>query len=1000
MQLSKRLLLATTAAVTALAASSTIAFAADAANDATEVQQVVVTGSRIPRPNLDQPTPVSVLTNEQIQSAGISNLGDIIAQVPALGFDGTIRANANSGGQNAGLNQPNLRNLGINRTLTLVDGKRHVGGDAGSVAVDLNSIPAALVDHVEVTTGGASAIYGSDAVSGVVNIITKKTFTGVEGQVEYGTPTAGSFGQNYSAYVTAGGNFNQDRGNIAVTAFYDRSEQVLPGNVHGFANYGTIVNPADCATAVGPDGCHSPIRGDGKPDHLSVPNVLSEYIGSTTVLLDAFTFSPLFTFDNKGNPINQQTRTGYNSFAFGSFAGPCATCFTLEDYIKLQPPVDRKGLDIKGRYEIAPNLNFTMDVKYVRTDVKDEFQPSFTFGDYQLQADNAFITPAIAARLTGLTPDVYPFISRFLTDLGDRGDYVTRETVRAVAGLDGKFGTKLADINWDASVNYGQTSNDFRENNLRLTGNFIAALDSVIDPATGQAACRINVPSAQGAGFAAPDGLVGPASSCVPYNPFGQTNSAAALNYIRYNAHESHKISQGTFDLNFNFDSSKVFQFQGGPIGFAAGYEYRKEESSNRNDPVIQQNVTEDAASPNAGGGFNVHEVYLETSLPVFRHLKWIDELTLDGAVREAHYSTVGDVNAYKVGGVYAPIRDIKLRATYSRAVRAPNIVEAFLPASPGFTNITDPCDVQNIGQNPNRTANCAAAGVPANFNSNTNASIVDQSSGNPNLKPETSKSYTVGLVLQPSFMPGFSFSADYYNIDITNAITLVATQDIINNCYDSPGGLDQTYCTLLTRKADGNINFVKTTYLNAASESTHGVDFQVNYTRGIGDLTSHVKPIAFLDGRMTASMSVNWLMALRNAPFQQSPGIYHRYEGTLGTPDIKGTLNLGYAQGPWTFDWSTRFLSRAALFNRDPSRPYHSEDISPAYVHAFIYHNLSVRYAFDGKLKGVEAFGGINNLFDDRYPAGLFGANGNGASEASYDLLGRFIFAGVKIRH
>ncbi len=644
----------------------------------------------------------------------------------------------------------------------------------------------------------------------------------------------------------------------------------------------------------------------------------------------------------------------------------------------------------------------------MRSDIQDEFQPSFTFGDFQLQPDNAFLTPAIRAQLAANGVNLsdgstFPFISRFLTDLGDRGETTTRETYRFVAGFDGKFANSIADLNWNLTANYGVTSNHFIDNNLRLTGNYEAAQDAVIDPATGQAACRVNVPSAQGAGYTPPANMYGPASACVPYNVFGTQNSAAALNYIRYNAHEHHQISQGTLDLNFTFDSSHIFKLQGGPIAFAGGYEYRKEESENINDPVEIANFTDNAASPDQGGHFSVHEVFIEANAPILKDLPFAEELSLDGATREAHYSSAGWVNAYKVGGIYAPIKDLKVRATYDRAVRAPNIIEAYSGLSPSFFNIIDPCDVQNINLNANRAANCAAAGVPANFNSNTNASILGESGGNPQLKPESSTSYTIGFVLQPSVIPGLAFTADYFSIKITNAITQPAAQDILNNCYDSPNGLDQTFCSLLTRGVDSNINFVKSIYINASSEQTHGIDFQIDYSHRVDSLTQRWSRTAFLNGVFSTSMDVTWLMALRQAPFQTDPGVYHIFEGTVGAPTIKGTLNLGYTQGPLTVGWASHFLSRVATYNLDPQSTVHSEGISPDFIRPYIYHDVSARYRFGN---GVELFGGVNNLFDERYPAGLFGGgsigNGditNGASEASYDLVGRFLFIGVKFR-
>ena len=290
-----------------------------AGDQAAAVQEVVVTGSHIPRPNLEQPTPVSTISQQFIQNAGTPNLGDILAQLPAIGFNNTVRANSNNFGDGAGLSLASLRDLGPNRTLVLVDGQRHVAGDISTNAVDLNSIPTALVDHVEVITGGASAIYGSDAVTGVINIILKKSFEGIEANAEVGGYDEG-YGQKYNASVTAGHSFLDGKLNIAVTGFYTKEAGIDARNVAGAASYGSITNPNDI-----PAGTFDPtyyssgpaIPNDGIPDNLFVPHVGTEYLARNGVLLNADTFQPQFAFNAAGQLIPVATRTGYNSFAFG-----------------------------------------------------------------------------------------------------------------------------------------------------------------------------------------------------------------------------------------------------------------------------------------------------------------------------------------------------------------------------------------------------------------------------------------------------------------------------------------------------------------------------------------------------------------------------------------------------------------------------------------------------------------------------------------------------------
>ena len=794
MKYSKPMLLATTlfgGVAVLLAASQALAQDVDA-----QVEELVVTGSRIPRPNLDQPTPVSTVSQQLIQNSGTSNLGDVIAQLPALGHSGTVRGNGNSFGDAGGLNFPDLRDLGTSRTLTLVDGKRHVAGDAGDSAVDLNSIPTALVDRVEVITGGASAIYGSDAVSGVINIITKKDFEGVEAQVEYGRPWEGDYGRNTSAYITVGSNF--PRGNVAVTAFWDQTRGVKATDIRSLRNYGTIVNSPPF---------------DGSPDRLLAPYVLSEFIDENGVLLgldlNSGALAPIAGFTTNGTPVDQPTRIGTNSTAFGSFSGPCATCFQLEDWILLSPPTNRRGLAGTFTYAVTPRMNFTIDGKFVQTKISDYVQPSFSFGDFVLEPDNAFITPAIQQRLDAAGPDVLPLISRFNGDFGARTNNIKRETWRYVAGFDGKFDFTPAEVSWELSYNRGQTNNVILSRNAMVPGNFEAALDTVVDPATGQIRCRVDVPSAQPDGYTPPENMTDEA--CVPYNPFGQQNGLASLEYVRHEAFRTHKIDQEVVSATFSLDSRRFFNLPGGAIGLAGGFEYRKEDSENINDPFIKAGFSDTAPQPDATGGFDVKEVFLETRLPLVSDRPWVEELTLDAAIRYADYSTVGGATAWKTGLVYAPVNDIKFRGTYSEAVRAPNITEAFLPTTSGFFSVEDPCDAADIGRDPDRAANCAALGVPTGFVANDNQGIVGTSSGNSELDPEKASSWTLGFVAQPRWTPGLSFTLDYYNIEIEDAITFIDPQDIVNNCVDASGGPDQSFCSLFTRDpATSDIDFVE----------------------------------------------------------------------------------------------------------------------------------------------------------------------------------------------
>ena len=924
---------------------------------------------------------------------------------PAVGFGATSRSNSNNFGNSAGLSQIDLRNLGTVRTLVLVDGLRHVAGDITSNAVDINSIPTALVDHVEVTTGGASAIYGSDAVSGVVNIILKHDFEGVEAQGQVGGYTNG-FGQQYNVYGTVGHNYSLGDGrlNVTASAYWTKEAGIDASNIPTAHNYGLISNSNDIPPGTFDPTYYTsgtPINNNGVPNKLYVQNVGSDFVSRGGVLYNLLTGTPLTNFDAAGNPTGPITRQGYNSFAFAQLPANCGVaCYFTEDYEQERTPLETKGFDFTTRYELNNHLHFGLDAKYAESDARQTLQPSYTFYDFQLQPDNAFITPAIASYLNGLTPGEYPLIGKFV-DAG-RTEDIKRQTFRFVGSAGGDFDLAfIGNVKWDGALNYGITASRFRSNQL-IANNFIAALDSVVDPATGQAACRINVPSAQGNGFPynGPFGTIGggtfaeqnAGSGCVPFNPFGiHTND-----YIDGNFVTRDHLSQEDATLNFTFDTGRFLNLQGGPIGFAAGGEYRMERTYETNDAfAIAGNLGIPAV--NSAGGYNVYEGYIEGNAPIFKHFApGLDELSVDAAYRGSQYSTVGHTDTYKFSGVYGPVRDLKFRGSYSQAIRAPNITEAFLPQSGTFFNgVSDPCDQTIINTNVNYAKNCAAQGIPNPFTANTNSGIPGITKGNTNLTPEDSFSYTAGFVLQPRWIPRLNVTVDYYSIKTKNAIVQVAGQDILNNCY-SGAALDPQYCSLFTRGPDHNINFLQTTYVNAARLYTNGVDVQVNYNIGLAGLADRSPLTRFMDtARLNFDFTGNYTQSLRRFPFQNIPGQVQILEDTQIYPSVRFLSDLVYQQGPLQVSWQVQYLGGTDNYNRNPTQAVLSESTDIPKNKQQYTHNFVARYDLPGRLQGTQIFLGVNNAFDDQPPGYLVGT----LLDTGYSL-GRYVFGGIRIRH
>lgn len=965
------------------------AFAQDATqptDDTTQVDELIVTGSRIPRPNLEQPTPVATVTETMIENSGTSSLGDVLAELPALSSNGTVRANSDSGANLGGLSFPDLRDLGTSRTLTLVNGKRHVAGDAGDTAVDLNSIPTALVERVEVLTGGASAIYGSDAVTGVVNILLKDDFEGFEGNVQAGTPLNGHYGERYSAYLTGGKNFAGGRGNVTLTGFWDKQEQVNGLDIEGLAEWATIENPAE---SVPPD------TNNGVPDRLWARWVMSDLYGPTGILMD-LNYRPVTSFSPSGQPVALPPRIGDNNLFYGAFAHRCDLCLSSDALAFPVPETERKGLASTFKYDITPHLTFKGDIKYVMANTLDTFSPSFTFGEYGLDYygagnpyNNAFITPQLEQVLDAYfaRPDASPFlvVNRINTDIGGRNSDTRRQTFRVVGELDGDFDAGFADVDWEASFNYGRTRNKFHSMHGLIPGNFLSAIDAVVNPDTGDIQCRRDVPATQYPGYdefvRIPDDQL-TNETCVPFNLFGQQNSQAAIDYVTYEADRKHTITQQVASVIGRFDTSRFLNLPGGPLSFAGGLEWRRETSRNINDPFVQSDITEEAAQPNAFGGFEVKEAFAEVEAPILKDAPFAYRLSLNGAVRVAEYSHAGDATAWKVGGVWAPISDLTFRGTYSVAVRAPNITEAFLPPTAGFFSVFDPCEAASINEDPNRAANCAALGV--NFEDATDNQFPGVASGNTDLSPEEAKTWTAGFIYQPHFLPGLALTVDYYNIRIEDAITFLDPQDAADKCVDGPS-LALQYCALIIRDPEtAQIVSVKSSFLNQAALETAGWDIQLSYATDLANLW------ATAPGRLTFSMNANVIEKLRDYSFADYPDEVDIEEGEVGDPDFSFITSTAYTLGPLTVTWESQYMDRVRR-NRDTAL----ESNNQPYVEANWYHDLIGRYRFENVAKGTEVYVGINNITDELIPLGL---TGQGTS-SSYDIFGRYLFGGVKVR-
>ena len=937
-------------------------------NNSVEIEKIEVTGSRIARPELSQPTPIVSIGAEQIAKSGLPDLGSILADLPSVGATNTLVGN-NDANADAGISSADLRRLGASRTLVLVNGKRHVSGAPGSAQVDLNTIPSSLISSIEVITGGASAIYGSDAVSGVVNVILRDDFEGFEANIQYSNSTQGVGTENYSLNVLAGAEMSDGRGNVTFFAEKNVIKEVMVNDLRQANGWRTVNNPAN----TGED--------DGIPDLLTVPHVYSERIAPNGVINPRGSAGNIWTFNDQGVAELMPERDMTRSYAFGNFPGGCNYCFNTQDYNNLYPAVDKTVVGSTFNFSVTDNIEMYSDFKFVRSEIEQQFQPSFRFGNVSINVeDNPFLDENLRQTLLDEGTTSVRF-AKFFDELGNRTADNERELFRFVTGFEGLFTLSDTDVDFDVYYVYGQTDNQRKTLNDLIAGNFAAALDSVIDPNTGEIACRSKVSSKQEEGYQNPATVN--VNDCVAYNPFGNNNASQdAKDWVSADVTRNDKITQQYFGGSVAFDTEEFLNLPGGAIGVAAGFEYREETSHTSIDEFTKAGFLTSAPAPDSSGRFDVSEAFVEISLPLLSNSLFAQELTVDAAYRTADYSHAGNADAWKVGVMWAPISDLRFRGTYGQAVRAPNITEAFSPISPGFARVKDPCDADNLGNDADRAGNCASIGMPVGFEAQDNVAVNLLSGGNSELSSEKSTSLTLGTVWTPSFIKRFSITLDYYDIEIDDAISFIKAQSIVDNCVDAKGAPDQNFCRQVDRDpASFNVDLVRSGYLNAAALTTRGIDAQFNWA-----------PELNIDGKLKFDLLVNHLMELENFEFQSRPDEVDVEDGEVGDASWQARFSTHYSLNDWKVSWTTRFIERSARFDVSPEGDT-PEDINPAYVPSIVTHDIAATYHIsDNAYIDI----GVRNLTDKLAPAYVIASGGD---EAIYDVVGRRVYTNISLR-
>jgi iron complex outermembrane receptor protein len=782
------------AAQSTLPPPDVVAGQAPPASPATEAAQgpgneIVVTGSRIRRNPLDLDAPRVFVDQSDIQKTGLNSVNDVLQRLPSSGGglnskfnnSGNLGNPPDGGGVGAGAAEVDLRYLGSRRVLVLVDGLRYVNGASASGvpgSTDLNSIPESAIERIEVLQDGASAIYGSDAIAGVVNIITKRRQKGLIGSAQLSGywQEGDGFTQNYQLSwgngsdgpleVVIGGNYVKQKGVEAADRAISRF-------------------PAPYADSCAAGGCSSFLPNGRYIFNFPAPNgsdltLKAPVVGRATTPAD---FRPFVSPDDR---------------------------FNFAPYNYLQIPLERYGAFANLRYEFTPHVNFSLKGIWNRRKSANQAAP-LPFG----VGVAAGITPVLDSIVVDATNPYNPFgvdldasntvlIYRRFVEGGPRRFFQTVDTHYGVATLAGDFSLFNHGWYWDVNGVYGSNKAEQDMFGNINSGKLRQALGPVAD-CTGD---------------------------CVPFNLFGGAGSITPemMNFVTFVQHDSSR--QSTWDFTGNV-SGALFDLPGGPLGIALGVESRRLSGRFDPDPVVAAGFSSDIPALPTKGHYSVKEAYAELNAPLLAHMPFAELLELDAAARISDYSTSGSTTTFKGGVNWKPVADLRLRGSYAEGFRAPSIGELFGTQSRFDQSISDPCSndstaARNFKNDATVKANCVAAGVPAaGTYQQANPQISVLVGGNEALKPETSKSWIFGGVFSPSFIPRLSIEANHYNIEIESAIQPVDAAVTLNNCV---AGGDATACALVTRAAGGQLTQIEGLLGNIAGIRTKGIDLNVAY--------------------------------------------------------------------------------------------------------------------------------------------------------------------------
>ena len=966
-----------------------MAVAQAAADAPATTERVEITGTRIRSINADSPSPVQVISAEDIARSGAVNVQDLLLKNPTMATPTISRTNSNFSTASAGVSTIDLRSLGTARTLVLINGRRTVSGVPGSQAVDLNTIPTEFIERVEILTGGASSLYGSDAVAGVVNIVYKRSFEGMAADLQLGQSEKGDDKKRKFAltFGTTGNNGGTSlMGHLALSeqgAVYSRDRSLSAVDQFSLALRSSAATrqAKDLFTPSRPFNSSFAPQGYFFTDSYDPANPNA------------------YTYNRAGQVVRENTNgTG----------GAEATGFNRSEFRTIAIPVKRVLLAAKAEHALNDAHSLFFEGSYALTKTSTELEAFPLASDDILPATggqvpagalvggvlvrNPLVPDHIWNDISDTDGDGIPdyYFTRRMSEVGTRGNQAERDNFRFTAGMKGELGAR---ISYDGYVGFGITKEAQTSTGQVNVLNFRYALDAVPDTNDvdgdgnrNEAICRDANARDQG---------------CVPINIFGRgAVSAGALGYVMAPGSLTTSTSQRVAGFTL---SGEALDLPAGPLGYAAGVEYRKETSRSEFDALQQSGLNGGNAIPSTRGDFDVTEVFVETRLPLLKNLPFVKSLSAALAARGSDYSTVGRVASWNAGLEWAATPDLKLRLSRTQSTRAPNINELFAPPSETFPpGLSDPCVGVTAVSTGTTSERCrAAAGVNANIAANGafRATQTDLQSisgfdrGNPQLREETGRSFTAGLVFTPSGIPALrnlTLTVDYYKIDIEDAIVATPRQFILTQCYSG----DASFCRFITRRANaagpnsaGSISFLNAEDANSGGESVQGVDLTAAYALALGP------------GRLSTRLAYTWLKEGYRVPL---PGAERDpFAGEIGSPKHKAAFDLGYDSGPFGIRTTTTYLHESAVDDQILASSFAPSGRVPAgsvTVPSKFYTDMQFTYRMN---KQLQFYAGLDNAFGTKppvIPAGVAGSvTGAETDSGTYDAIGRRYYLGVR---